>query len=414
MSEGTRVERCRSCGKPLPAPFLDLGATPVANRLLERGDDPEESYPLLLSACSGCTLVQLGYELTAAAIFGPEYPYYSSFSESLVAHARRHAEDLISSRGLGPDSLVVEIGSNDGYLLRHFVERGIPVLGIEPSPGPAAAARAAGVDTIEEFFGVALAERLVAGGRRADVIVANNVMAHVPDLNGFVAGLRVLVADKGIVTIENPSVVELIRLLEFDTVYHEHYCYFSCTAVDALTRRHGLSLFRVEDFEIHGGSHRWWVRPLPSGGSDEVEPSATSHLEAELAIGIADASYYAEFDERVRQVQQRLVALLQGLKSGGASLAAYGAAAKGATLLNSAGIGLETLDFVVDRNVHKQGRWMPGARLPILPVDTLLSRRPDYVLLLAWNFAAEIRGQQTAYEALGGRFIVPVPEPEVC
>jgi SAM-dependent methyltransferase len=408
----TKVSSCRSCGAPLPPPFLELGETPVANRLLHSPDDAVEEYPLSVAHCPSCSLVQLAYELPAGAIFDADYPYFSSFSDVFVEHARKHVDTLIAERGLDGSSLVVELASNDGYLLKHFVERGIPVLGIEPSAGPAAAARELGVETIGEFFTESLAADLVANGRRADVIIANNVMAHVPDLNGFVAGMRTLIKDNGVITVENPSVVELIRHAEFDTVYHEHYCYFSSLAVDALMRRHGLLLSRIEPFALHGGSQRWWMTPADSPAA-AVEPSAADILAAEAAEGVGTAEYYAAFGARVAGIQRDLLALLTELRGSGKRIAAYGAAAKGATLLNSGGIDTSLVDFVVDRNVHKQGRWIPGAGLPILPVEALLERKPDYLLLLAWNFADEIRAQQTEFISSGGQFILPVPEPKV-
>ena len=405
------VDSCRSCAGPLPDAFLDLGETPVANRLLPSVDAADSLYPLCVAHCPSCSLVQLKYELPAEAIFGSNYPYFSSFSDAFVEHARQHADRLITDRALDGSSLVVELASNDGYLLKRFVERGIPVLGIEPSAGPAAAARELGVTTLEEFFTARLAEKLAASGQRADVIIANNVMAHVPDLNGFVAGMRTLLKDDGVITVENPSLRQLIAEAEFDTVYHEHYCYFSTTAVSALFERHGLELSRVDEFSLHGGSLRWWA--APSGATPGAEASVEAALASEAEAGVTDPAYYAGFGDAVVRIQRSLVALLNELTSQGKRIAAYGAAAKGATLLNSSGIGSDLVDFVVDRNVHKQGMWMPGARLPILPVEELLAQQPDYVLLLAWNFAAEIRRQQGSYEAAGGKFILPVPQPVV-
>ncbi len=412
MDSFTTVQQCRSCDAPLPAPFLDLGVTPIANRLLPDADAPAPAFPLGVSHCSQCSLVQLSWALPAEAIFDDDYPYYSSFSDALVAHAKEHADRLIAERGLDASSLVVEIASNDGYLLQHFKARGIPVLGIEPTAGPAAAARALGIDTLQEFFTDELASSLVAQGRQADVIIANNVMAHVPDLNGFVSGMSRLLKPGGTLTVENPSLVELLRHAEFDTIYHEHYCYFSCVAVSELMGRHGLQLRRVDDLpDLHGGSLRWWVSHEEAAGS--VEESAYAHLEAERDFGVAKPETYADFAGRIARIQRELVELLQALRSDGSRVAAYGAAAKGATLLNSSGIDVDVIDFVVDRNPHKQGKWMPGARLPILPVEALQERQPDYLLLLAWNFAAEIRKQQAEYLQRGGKLIIPVPEPRI-
>ncbi len=403
----TRVDRCRSCGASGPRPFLDLGTTPIANALLD-ADDPEATdtrYPLEVGMCETCTLVQLTSVLPAEVIFGAAYPYFSSFSDLLVEHAREHVAHLIANRHLGPGHLLVEIASNDGYLLQHAAAAGVPVLGIEPTPGPAAAARELGIPTLEAFFGDDLAADLVAEGRRADVIVANNVMAHVPDLNGFVAGLRRLIADDGLITIENPWVRDLVQRSEFDTIYHEHVCYLSCHAVDALMRRHGLQLVDAEYFpDLHGGTLRWSVSPA-GAPTDRL----LGYLAEEEALGMTSFPFYEAFAGRVRDTVATLVRTLRELKAGGASIAAYGAAAKGATLLNVAGIDHTMIDFVVDLNVHKQGKLMPGARLPILAPTALLERMPDYVLMLAWNFEAEIMAQRQPYVDRGGRFIIPIP-----
>lgn len=410
-ARASRVERCRSCGDAGLREFLSLGATPVANALLRPAETelPDPSYPLAVGVCPTCALVQVTHELPAEAIFGADYPYFSSYSDQLVRHSRAHVEDLVSERGLGAASLVVEIASNDGYLLREFAPHGVPVLGVEPTPGPAAAAREAGVDTVEEFFGLGLGRRIRDGRGAADVVLANNVMAHVPDLNGFVAGLAALVADDGVVQVENPGVGYLLEHCAFDTIYHEHFCYFSTIAVQRLFARHGLTLLDVEHFPaLHGGTLRW-----TAGRRGTTSERARRHLDEERAAGLDDPSAYAGFGRRVGQNQAELVDLLRSLRAQGATVAAYGAAAKGATLLNSSGIGANLIDFVVDRNPHKQGKLMPGARLPILAPETVAERRPDYLLLLAWNVASEVMDQQRAFAEDGGRFIVPVPRPRI-
>ncbi len=402
---------CRSCGSRSVREFLSLGQTPIANALVradsESKRDPQ--YPLALAFCASCSLVQLAEGLPSDVIFSAEYPYYSSFSDYLMQHSREHAQTLLTARNLGPTSFVVEVASNDGYLLRNFVEAGIPVLGIDPSPGPVQAAREAGVPTLLDFFGREIAQQIRLEHGRADVIIANNVMAHVPDLNGFVAGLKELVADDGIITVENPYVRDLIEHGEFDTIYHEHYSYFSCTAVDRLVRRHGLFLNDVEYFpSLHGGTLRWHIGP-----QERVTERAREYLANEQAAGLTGFDYYRNFGERVQDIRRDLLAVLTELRAQGKSIAAYGAAAKGSTLVNFAGIGTDLIDFVVDRNVHKQGLLMPGVHLPIRPVEALLTERPDYVLMLAWNFKDEIIRQQSEYLAGGGRFIVPVPHPQI-
>jgi len=388
---------------------LSLGATPVANALVDpaNADQRDPAYPLELVVCTECSLVQLGLALPAEQLFDASYPYYSSFSEAFSRHAAAHVDRLVVERGLGPSSFAVEVASNDGYLLRHFVAAGVRTLGIDPSLGPAAAAEELGVPTIVGFFGVDAAEAIVAEHGQADVIIANNVMAHVPDLNDFVGGFATLLAEDGLVTIENPYVRDLIDRVEFDTIYHEHYCYFSCLAVDALMERHDLHLNDVEYFpSLHGGTLRWYVGRQPNRTE-----RCHDLIEAELAAGMTGVAYYAQFAGRVRTCQSELRSLLADLTAGGRRVAAYGAAAKGATLLNTTGIGTELVDYVVDRNVHKHGKLMPGCRLPIRPVEVLDQDRPQALLLLAWNFADEIVAQQRSYADSGGTFYVPVPRP---
>lgn len=391
--------------------FLSLGTTPLADALVDPAwaEQPEARFPLDMAFCPTCSLVQITEDVPPEMLFVDNYLYFSSFSDTLLAHARDHARSLAERQGLGPGALVVEVASNDGYLLRHFVDAGIDVVGIDPAPDQAAAARAAGVPTIEEFFGVELARRLGSEGRRADVVIANNVMAHVPDLNGFVAGIAELLADDGVATIENPYVRDLIDHCEFDTVYHEHHCYFSCTAIDALVRRHGLHLNDVEYFpSLHGGTLRWYV-----GRHEDVSPTVTRYLDDERRTGLTSPGYYTDFSHRVAALRSDLRRLLTDLRCAGHTVAGYGAAAKGATLLNHCGLDRSLVDFVVDRNVHKQGKLMPGTRQPIFAPEVLRERRPDYVLLLAWNFADEIVAQQADYVRAGGRFIAPVPTPAI-
>jgi SAM-dependent methyltransferase len=401
---------CRSCDTPLEV-FLELGELPLPDALLAAEDigGPEARYRLDVGFCPGCSLVQILQEVSPEALFVENNRYFSSFSEGLLRHCRAHAIGLMESRELDAESLVVEIASNDGYMLKNFVEHGIPVLGIDPGPPQADAAIAIGVPTLKEFFDADLARRLRADGLRADVIIANNVMAHTPTLNSFMEGIAVLLADDGIATIENTYVKDLIDHCEFDTIYHEHFSYFSCTAVDALARRHGLFLNAVEHFPgLQGGTLRWQL-----GRREDVQPSARSFLEAEKALGLTTLRYYREFASRVERIRDGLLDLLGSLKAQGASIAGYGAAAKGSTLLNFTGIDGELVDFVVDRNVHKHGLHMPGVHIPIAAPEKLLEVQPDYVLLVAWNYREEVVRQQAEYLRRGGRFIVPVPAPEI-
>jgi hypothetical protein len=404
--------RCRACGSDRLDVCLRLGDMPLPDALVrpEDVDGPEARFPLDVVFCSECSLLQIVEEVPPAELFVENNLYFSSFSSGLLAHCREHALNLIEERALGADSLVVEIASNDGYMLKNFVERGIPALGIDPGPPQAAAAVAAGVPTLQEFFDADVARRLRAEGRQADVIIANNVMAHTPTLNSFVEGMSILLADHGVATIENTYVKDLVDHCEFDTIYHEHFSYFSCTAVDTLMRRHGLVLQRVEHFPaLQGGTLRWTVGKR----ADAIEQSARDFLERERAEGLTEFAYYEEFGARVEGIRRDLRALLGALREQGRSIAAYGAAAKGSTLSNYVGIDEQLVDYVVDRNIHKHGLHMPGVHVPIHPVEKLAEDRPDYVLLLAWNYKDEVVRQQAEYLAGGGRFIVPVPTPEI-
>jgi SAM-dependent methyltransferase len=392
---------------------LSLGKTPLANSLLTEGQlgDAEATYPLDLVFCPTCSLVQITESVPPQQLFG-EYLYFSSFSDTMLASAEELTSRLTVIRELGAGSLAVEVASNDGYLLQFYARAGVPVLGIEPAANIAVVAeRERGIPTLVEFFTDDLARGLADAGTRADVIHANNVLAHVPDLNGFAEGLRLLLKPGGVAVIEVPYVRELIEKVEFDTIYHEHLFYFSLTALDRLFGRHGLAITDVERLPIHGGSLRVFVQPESAATSPSE--SVGRLLQEESEWGVDDPARYTGFAERVAVLRSRLRAMLRDLKSHGMSIAAYGASAKGSTLLNYCGIGGETLDFVVDRSTVKQGFYTPGTHLPILSPDHLLTEMPDYVLLLTWNFAKEILEQQTGYLARGGRFIIPVPEPRV-
>jgi SAM-dependent methyltransferase len=400
------VSACRSCGASRLATILDLGEIPLVNALPAKEDlgRPDPLYPLVLAFCPDCYLLQITCTIDPEELFR-EYLYFSSYSDTMLAHARSLVERVVAERNLGKENLAVEIASNDGYLLCNYQRLGIPILGIEPARNIAQVAEAKGIPTIAEFFGRSLADRLAFGNQRADVMHAHNVLAHVSDLNGVVAGIRTLLAPGGVAVVEAPYARDMIERLEFDTIYHEHLCYFSISAVATLLARHRLVLSDVERVPIHGGSIRLWI----AHPGTEVRPSVAAMLAEERALGMTHVDYYRDFAERVSALRGNLIDCLRRLKAEGNRIAAYGAAAKGAVLLNYAQIDGELIDFVVDRSPHKQGRYLPGVRIPIRAPDALLKERPDYVLLLAWNFEEEIRVQQAAYLRQGGRFIVPVP-----
>lgn len=413
----TTITTCRACAAKTLEPVLSLGKTPLANALLTKDDldKPEPAFPLELVFCASCTLVQITEEVPPETMFG-EYLYFSSFSDTMLKHAEAIATRLTREQELGAKSLVVEVASNDGYLLQYYAKQGVPVLGVEPARNIAKVAEEKGIRTLCRFFGSEIAKELRDAGERADVIHANNVLAHVPDLNGVVSGFATLLKDAapgqkgGVAVIEAPYVRDLVEHCEFDTIYHEHLCYFSLTALDRLMARHGLVVHDVEKLAIHGGSLRIFVSKT---GAYERTDRVTALLKEEAASDIDKLSFYAGFANRVNGLKKELVATLADLKSKGARIAAYGAAAKGATLVNFFGIGADTIDFVVDRSTYKQGRFMPGARIPILPPSALLEKKPDYCLLLAWNFADEILAQQKVYRDGGGKFIVPIPNVRI-
>jgi SAM-dependent methyltransferase len=399
---------CRSCSAPLERIFVDLGMSPPCEDFLtaERLADPEQFYPLDVRICDGCLLVQLPEHLRAEDIF-TEYAYFSSYSDSWVEHARRFVDEIVERLSLGAGSRVVEVASNDGYLLRHVLRKGIPALGIEPARNIARAASAAGIPTIPEFLTRALAEEIVQREGSADLVVANNVFAHVPDLNDFTAGLQVLLAPRGVLTIEVAHLVRLIEGNQFDTIYHEHFMYYTLLSAEQTLARHGLRVFDVEELPTHGGSLRLFVvhaeSPLP--GTRRLEELR----EREIAGGYGTPEGYAGFGRRVEATKRELLALLIEEKTAGRSIAGYGAPGKGNTLLNYCGIRTDFVDYLVDRNPYKHGRFTPGTRIPIHPPERLRETRPDRVLVLPWNLQAEIVAQLGYIREWGGQLIIPIP-----
>ncbi|MEL6828596.1 MAG: class I SAM-dependent methyltransferase [Pseudomonadota bacterium] len=401
---------CVSCQHTGLEPILDLGLMPRSDGLLDRANlETSESFvPLRLGYCPNCTLVQLLETRPAEEMFGDDYLYFSSFSDDLLAHSQENALDIIKRRNLDSSNLVVEVASNDGYMLRNFKERGISVLGIDPAKQPATAAVEKGIETVIDFFGTRVATKLYTEGKRADVIIANNVVAHVADQNDLVAGMEKLLSDNGIVVVEFPYVRDLIDYIEFDTIYHEHLCYFSVGSAAKLFERHGLHLNDVKRLPIHGGSLRLFFEKM-NQPSEAVE----AILQEERALGLDRYEYYADFGKRVTAFRERARKLIGEIKANGKRIAAYGAAAKGTIMLNYLNLNHRTIEYAVDKNVHKHGKYMPGVRVPIDDPDKLMTDRPDYVMILPWNFRDEIVQQQKEFLDAGGRFVVPIPDLEV-
>jgi SAM-dependent methyltransferase len=403
---------CRLCSSPLTHTFVDLGASPLANSYLEPAqlDEGEPFYPLHVRVCEQCLLVQLPMLAAPGEIFG-EYAYFSSYSDSWVEHARRYVELVTDRFDLGQSSQVVEVASNDGYLLQFFQARGVQTLGIEPAANVAAAAKERGIETVVDFFGERLALELLEQGLTADLVVGNNVLAHVPDVHDFVEGLRRILKPDGVVTMEFPHLLRLIEERQFDTIYHEHFSYFSLGSAQRLFSAHGLTIFDIEELPTHGGSLRIYAGH--EEGPHRLGP-AVGELEArEREAGLDKVGTYLRFDEEARAAKRDLLAFLIEAKRSGKSIVAYGAAAKGVTLLNFCGIGGDFIDYVVDRSPHKQGRFLPGVRLPIHAPERIEETRPDVLLILPWNLAREIAEQMGFVRSWGCELVVPIPEVSV-
>jgi SAM-dependent methyltransferase len=405
---------CRHCRSKASVPFLDLGAAPPSNAYLTREQlsAPETWYPLRLFACTQCWLVQTEDFAHHADLFSSDYAYFSSFSASWLAHADRYVGRMVERFGLGDSSYVIEVASNDGYLLQYVKARGIPCLGIEPTAGTATAARGRGIETIERFFGLALAEELAAQDRQADLTAANNVLAHVPDINDFVSGFARLLKPVGVATFEFPHLLRMVQEHQFDTAYHEHFSYLSLTAMQRIFAANGLAVFDVEELPTHGGSLRVLAQRADAGRRP-TEARVQALLADEAQAGVESPAFYQSFQAKAVRVKRDFLAFLLDAQRQGKRVAAYGAAAKGNTLLNYAGIRPDLIEFVVDRNPAKQGKYMPGSRIPIVEESRIDETRPDYVVILPWNLKAEVMQQLTRIRDWGARFVVAVPRIEV-
>lgn len=413
MRNKSDLGTCRLCGALLQRTFVDLGMSPLCETYLatEQLNQMEPFYPLHVLVCDQCHLVQLGEYVSAGDIYS-EYAYFSSFSDSWLKHAKQYVDMITGRLQLGPQSLVIELASNDGYLLQNFVPKKIPVLGIDPAANIAPAAIKKGVPTLVRFFGVATAREVLAQGKQADLLLGNNVLAHVPDLNDFVAGMKLLLKPDGVITMEFPHLQRLMEANQFDTIYHEHFSYFSFLTAEKIFARHGLTLFDVEELPTHGGSLRIYGRHAEAGGKP-VTAQAAELRRREQAMGFERLETYTAFDGQVRETKRKLLEFLIQARRAGKTVAGYGAPGKGNTLLNYCGIRTDFIDYTVDRNPYKHGKFLPGTHIPIYPPDRIAQTKPDYVLILPWNLKDEIVRQLGYIREWGGRFVVPIPEVAV-
>jgi hypothetical protein len=411
--KSAETAKCRFCGAALRHTFVDLGMSPLCESYVSDGqlNQVERFYPLHVYVCEKCFLVQLQQYVDPEAIFS-EYAYFSSYSDSWLRHASNYTDQMVRRFGLNDRNFVVELASNDGYLLQYFVKKGIPCLGIEPAANVAQAAIEKGVPTLTKFFGEQTARELLAENKHADLMLANNVLAQVPDVNDFVKGMKIMLAPLGVITVEFPHLMRLMEENQFDTIYHEHFSYFSFVTAEQIFAAHGLTLFDVEELSAHGGSLRIYARHTEDG-SKPVSPRPHELRERELAAGFTRMETYSHFAERVHETKRKLLEFLINVKREGKSVAGYGAPGKGNTLLNYCGIRCDFLDYTVDRNPYKQGKFLPGTHIPIFHPDKIRETKPDYVLILPWNLKNEIRQQFSYIREWGAKFVVPIPEVEV-
>lgn len=403
--------KCRFCATPLQHSVVNLGMSPLCQKHVkpEDANKMEKFFPLHAYVCSNCWLVQLDEFASPEEIFADDYAYFSSYSDSWLQHASKYADKMVQEFGFNTNSLVAEIASNDGYLLQWFVKKNIPVLGIEPAGNCAEVAIEKGVRTEVRFFGIETAKALSDKYKKADLLLGNNVLAHVPDINDFVGGMKIMLAEKGIITMEFPHLQRLIEENQFDTIYHEHFSYLSFTTVNAIFAHHGITLFHVEELPTHGGSIRIFGRHTDDD-SKPVRNTAIEMLEREERLGFKNLAFYTKFEEQVKETKRKLVEFLIDAKRDGKTVVGYGAPGKGNTLLNYCGIRTDFMDYTVDRSPHKQGNFLPGTRIPIYAPDKIKETKPDYVLILPWNLKKEISGQMAFIKEWGGKFVIPIPE----